>query len=102
MEIMNARIQIEHLLPAWEIFRRTTDIAPIRDEAHYRQMVAILEALLDESSGNENHPAMGLSPGPGARRTLRGLARHLCVRLPQGQTPISALKSKPPQACRRR
>jgi HTH-type transcriptional regulator/antitoxin HigA len=60
MEIMNTHIQIEHLLPAWEIFRRTTDIAPIRDEAHYRRMVAILEALLDESSGNENHPAMGL------------------------------------------
>ncbi|UHD16486.1 hypothetical protein [Thiocapsa bogorovii] len=57
---MNARIQIENLLPAWEMFRRTTDIVPIRDEAHYRQMVAILEALLDESSGNENHPAMGL------------------------------------------
>jgi HTH-type transcriptional regulator/antitoxin HigA len=60
MDIMNTHIQIEHLLPAWEIFRRTTDIAPIRDEAHYRRMVAILEALLDESSGNENHPAMGL------------------------------------------
>ena len=57
---MNARIQVNHLLPAWEIFRSATDITPIRDEAHYQWMVAILEALLDEVGSNENHPAMGL------------------------------------------
>ncbi|RTZ43428.1 transcriptional regulator [Candidimonas sp. SYP-B2681] len=48
------------LLPAWEHFRRATDIAPIRDEAHYVCMTQILEALLDEIGGNENHSAMGL------------------------------------------
>lgn len=57
---MNAHIQVKHLLPAWETFRRATDIAPIRDETHYRRMVAMLEALLDETTGDENHPAMGL------------------------------------------
>ncbi|MBS1224875.1 MAG: putative transcription regulator containing domain [Proteobacteria bacterium] len=57
---MNARIQINHLLPAWETFRSATDIAPIRDEAHYQRMVAMLEALLDDVGSNENHPAMGL------------------------------------------
>jgi HTH-type transcriptional regulator / antitoxin HigA len=57
---MNARIQIKHLLPAWETFRSATDIAPIRDEAHYRRMVSTLEALLAEAGGNENHPAMDL------------------------------------------
>lgn len=57
---MNAHIQVKHLLPAWETFRSTTDIAPIRDEAHYQRMAAILEALLDEAKGNEDHPAMGL------------------------------------------
>jgi HTH-type transcriptional regulator/antitoxin HigA len=60
MEIMNAHIQMEQLLPAWETFRRATDIVPIRDETHYLQMGATLEALLDEASGNENHPAMAL------------------------------------------
>jgi HTH-type transcriptional regulator/antitoxin HigA len=60
MEIMNAHIQVKHLLPAWESFRSATDIAPIRDEAHYQRMAAILEALLDETAGNEAHPAMGL------------------------------------------
>lgn len=57
---MNAHIQVKHLLPAWETFRSATDIAPIRDEAHYRQMTATLEALLDEAGGNGTHPAMGL------------------------------------------
>jgi HTH-type transcriptional regulator/antitoxin HigA len=60
MEIMNAHIQVKHLLPAWETFRRATDIAPIRNETHYRRMVAMLEALLDEAAGDESHPAMGL------------------------------------------
>lgn len=57
---MNARIEIKHLLPAWNQFRSATDIAPIRDAAHYRRMVTILEALLDETGGDENHPAMEL------------------------------------------
>jgi HTH-type transcriptional regulator/antitoxin HigA len=60
MEIVNIHTQVNRLLPAWETFRNATDIAPIRDEAHYERMVAMLEALLDEVSGDENHPAMGL------------------------------------------
>ena len=58
--MMNARIQVKDLLPAWETFRKATDIAPIRDEAHYRRMAAMLEALLEEAGINENHPAMEL------------------------------------------
>ena len=57
---MSAHIQVKHLLPAWETFRSATDIAPIRDEAHYQRMTAMLEALLDETTGDENHSAMGL------------------------------------------
>lgn len=57
---MNAHIQVKHLLPAWEAFRRATDIAPIRNETHYRRMVAMLEALLDETIGDESHAAIGL------------------------------------------
>lgn len=62
---MNARTEnpyceIKHLLPVWEAFRRATDIAPIRDEAHYQRMVGMLNALLDETGLNESHPAMGL------------------------------------------
>ena len=57
---MNAHTDIQHLLPAWEAFRRATDIAPIRVEAHYQRMVVMLNALLDETGVDENHPAMGL------------------------------------------
>ncbi|MBE7527909.1 transcriptional regulator [Betaproteobacteria bacterium PRO4] len=57
---MNATIDIQQLLPAWEQFRTITNIAPIRDEAHYARMHQMLEALLDETSGDENHPAMAL------------------------------------------
>ncbi len=57
---MNAHIDVKRLLPVWEQFRSTTDIAPIRDGAHYARMTALLEALLDEAAGNENHPAMEL------------------------------------------
>lgn len=60
LEIMNARIDVARLLPAWEQFRQSTDIAPIRDEAHYARMLDTLDALLDEVSGDETHPAMGL------------------------------------------
>ncbi len=57
---MNAPINVKHLLPAWERFRAATDIAPIRDAAHCARMVQMLEALLDATQGDENHPAMGL------------------------------------------
>lgn len=57
---MNASIDMKHLLPAWEQFRAATDIAPIRDEAHYARMADLLVALLNEAQGDENHPAMAL------------------------------------------
>ncbi|MGV8844258.1 MAG: helix-turn-helix domain-containing protein [Pseudomonas sp.] len=57
---MSARIDIKHLLPVWESFRSATDISSIRDQTHYVQMAAMLEALLDETAGDEQHPAMGL------------------------------------------
>lgn len=57
---MNARIDMKRLLPVWEQFRTATDIAPIRDEVHYARMGEMLDALLEETQGDENHPAMGL------------------------------------------
>jgi len=58
---MNAHVEVKHLLPAWDAFRVATDIAPVRNKAHYRRMVAVLEALLDEAAGDESHPAMSLA-----------------------------------------
>lgn len=57
---MRARIDVKPLLPAWEQFRRATDIAPIRDEKHYQQMSNLLEGLLQEAGSDPNHPALEL------------------------------------------
>jgi HTH-type transcriptional regulator/antitoxin HigA len=57
---MNAAINMQQLLPAWEQFRAATDISPIRDEAHYARLTEILENLLIETKGDERHPIMGL------------------------------------------
>ena len=57
---MNAIIDMQKLLPAWEQFRAATDISTIRDEAHYARMTQMLESLLDEAGGDERHPIMGL------------------------------------------
>lgn len=58
--MMNTAIELGSLVPAWEQFQAATGIGPIRDEQHYDQMVETLEALLDETQGDESHPAMGL------------------------------------------
>ena len=52
---MNAHVDVANLLPAWTQFRQLTDIAPIRDEAHYQRMVATLEALLEVAGSDESH-----------------------------------------------
>lgn len=57
---MNAQLDVKHLIPIWESFREKTNIAPIRDEAHYAQMSAVLDGLLAEAGGREDHAAMGL------------------------------------------
>jgi len=57
---MSTHVEMGRILPAWEHFRQATDISPIRNEAHYLRMVAMLEALLDEAAGDEQHSAMGL------------------------------------------
>ncbi len=57
---MNAIIDMQKLLPAWEQFRAATDISTIRDEVHYARMTQMLERLLDEAGGDERHPIMGL------------------------------------------
>ena len=58
---MTTSVDIKQLLPAWEQFSNQTDIAPIRDQAHYDRMIQLLEALLEEAPGNEKHPAMSLA-----------------------------------------
>lgn len=58
---MTTSVDIKQLLPAWEQFSNQTDIAPIRDQAHYDRMIQLLEALLEEAPGDKKHPAMSLA-----------------------------------------
>lgn len=85
---MNAAIDTRHLLPAWEQFRTATEIAPIRGEAHYARMTAMLEHLLDTAQGDEHHPAMELADIVGDLIEDYE-ARHHC--LPEA-TGVQALK----------
>jgi len=45
INVMNAAINVKHLLPVWEQFRAATDITTIRDEAHCARMTEMLQAL---------------------------------------------------------
>ncbi len=58
---MNARTEIKRVLPAWQRFHAATDIGPIRNNAHYRKMVSLLEAMLAEAGEDEKSPAMALA-----------------------------------------
>lgn len=57
---MNSPVNIQALIPAWEAFRQSTDIAPIRSKSHYRRMTQLLDALLKETEGQASHPATDL------------------------------------------
>ncbi len=58
--MITTHIHMNQLLPAWKRFNHATGIASINNETHYQQMVALLEALLEQTAGNEQHPAMEL------------------------------------------
>ena len=57
---INAPVDMQCLIPAWEQFRAATDTSPVRDEGHYTRMTKTLESLLDEVGADESHPIMGL------------------------------------------
>ena len=57
---MKARFDVKVVISAWEAFRQSTDIAPIRNKSHYRRMTQLLDALLKETEGQASHPAIDL------------------------------------------
>ena len=46
---MNARVDLGRIMPAWQSLSKSAGIGPIRSEAQYDRMIALLEALLDKS-----------------------------------------------------
>jgi len=57
---MNPSVDLKNIIPAWQQFSTLTGISPIRDDTQYQRMTDILNALLDETGGDEQHPAMSL------------------------------------------
>ena len=55
---MNGRLK--EIAPAWRTLERATHLGPIRDEVHYDEMVALINALIDEVGSDEQHPLSGL------------------------------------------
>ena len=78
INVMNSAINVKHLLPVWEQFHAATDITLIRDEAHYARMTEMLQALLDETQGEAEHPAMGLVDIVGDLIEDYEATQHLC------------------------
>lgn len=48
---MNARVDLTAIIPAWQALSKSAGIGPIRNEARYERMIALLELLLDETRG---------------------------------------------------
>jgi len=48
---MNARVDLAAIMPAWKALSKSAGVGPIRSEAQYERMIALLETLLDETRG---------------------------------------------------
>lgn len=48
---MNARFDLAKIVPAWKTLSKSAGIGPIRNEAQYGRMIALLEVLLDTTRG---------------------------------------------------
>jgi HTH-type transcriptional regulator/antitoxin HigA len=56
----NVSAVLKKVDPAWRAFERTTRVGPIRNKAHYDEMVEMLDALIGEVNGRRSHPLAGL------------------------------------------
>ena len=57
---METQIDISALQVAWQAFDSDAYLRPIRSEADYDRMVALMNALLDVAGDDEDHPLSGL------------------------------------------
>ena len=55
---MNARVNLAAIMPAWQALSKSASIGPIRSEAQYERMIALLETLLDETRGARRQASM--------------------------------------------
>ena len=53
-------MNLNDLQQAWQQLNQTAHIAPIRDEAHYNNMVQLADSLVDAIGDAEQHPLLDL------------------------------------------
>jgi HTH-type transcriptional regulator/antitoxin HigA len=57
---MNAAIDVQRLVPAWQALRSVAPISHIESEEDYEQATALLNSLLDIVRDDANHPLYSL------------------------------------------
>lgn len=57
---MNAVLNIEKLVPAWQALRATAPVSPIESESDYEQATEFLNKLLDIVRDDVAHPLYSL------------------------------------------
>lgn len=60
MHTEQATIDIRAIQASWQAFDAMAHIRPIQSESDYERMTALMNALLDETGDDEEHPLSGL------------------------------------------
>lgn len=60
MAPLNASAIEDTLIPAWEAFHALSDVSAIRNAAHHKRMLGLLDLLMQASEGKPRHPAVPL------------------------------------------
>ena len=51
---------LKKIAPAWRQLERAANVGPIRNAAHYEELVSLTDALIDEVGNDKQHPLNGL------------------------------------------
>ncbi len=51
---------LNKIAPAWKAIERAARLGPIKNKAHYNEMKALSDTLIDEIGRNAEHPLAGL------------------------------------------
>jgi HTH-type transcriptional regulator/antitoxin HigA len=57
---MNTALDVEKLIPAWQMLRSVAPVSHIESESDYAQAIALLNSLLDIVLDDSSHPLYSL------------------------------------------
>jgi HTH-type transcriptional regulator / antitoxin HigA len=60
MQAARTRFDIRALQASWQTFDTVAHLRPVRDEADFERMTALMNSLLEAAGDNENHPLSSL------------------------------------------